>query len=107
MFGSTEDALSAAEEKEEKRMLGLVLLRGESVVSLQVQGPAPSHVSTFVFIIWSVACAFGFLRNLQEKKVGGGPSGPGIGRAAGRGASLCCCPPLTGFFLAMLACATS
>lgn len=53
---------SVAEERVEKRHLGLVLLRGESVVSLTVEGPplAPENETV-------------------------GPSGPGVARAAGRG----------------------
>ncbi|KAI9916229.1 hypothetical protein PsorP6_016701 [Peronosclerospora sorghi] len=51
-----------SEERVEKRHLGLVLLRGESVVSLTVDGPPLSKENDTV-----------------------GPSGPGVARAAGRG----------------------
>lgn len=51
-----------SEEKEVKRTLGLVILRGDSVVSLTIEGPPPPED--------------------DEKLV---PGGPGSGRAAGRG----------------------
>lgn len=51
-----------SEEKEVKRTLGLVILRGDSVVSLTIEGPPPPED--------------------DEKLV---PGGPGLGRAAGRG----------------------
>ncbi len=51
------------EERTEKRSLGLVLIRGENVVSLAVEGPPPPSVS-------------------GNKLT---PGGPGISRGAGRG----------------------
>lgn len=55
------------EEREDRRTLGLVLLRGEEVIALQVEGPPPPDESR--------------VKSTAANAV----SGPGIGRAAGRG----------------------
>ena len=51
-----------SEDKEEKRTLGLIVLRGDSVVSLTIEGPPPPD---------------------DDDKIT--PGGPGIGRPVGRG----------------------
>ncbi|KAJ4899848.1 hypothetical protein Rs2_13799 [Raphanus sativus] len=56
------------EEREDRRTLGLVLLRGEEVISITVEGPPPPEES-----------------RAKGGSGGGVVAGPGIGRAAGRG----------------------
>ena len=57
------DRSAVVEERQEKRSLGLIILRGETVVSIAVEGPPP-----------------------PEKRPRLTPGGPGLAKSAGRGA---------------------
>lgn len=62
-FRMLKSGAALLEERTEKRSLGLVLIRGENVVSLAVEGPPPSTQNTAKLT----------------------PGGPGMARGAGRG----------------------
>ncbi|KAI5810233.1 small nuclear ribonucleoprotein [Peziza echinospora] len=68
---------SAATTSEEKRTLGLIILRGVTIVSLSVEGPPPADPSARL--------GSGNAPGQQPSGAGVAASGPGTARAAGRG----------------------
>lgn len=64
-------------EREEKRMLGLIVLRGETIVNFTIEAPPPVFKDT-------------------EKRPAAPTNGPGVARPAGRGAPLTAPPTIAG-----------
>lgn len=60
---SKSNLTNVIEERQEKRLLGLIILRGENVVSIAVEGPPPND-------------------NKRAKLM---PGGPGVSKGVGRG----------------------
>lgn len=87
------------EERQEKRSLGLIILRGENVVSMAVEGPPPPSSKGRVAAGGAPGMARGVGRGSMP--AGGGPPPPGMppppgGAPMGLGAApgkliLCCC----------------
>jgi small nuclear ribonucleoprotein B and B' len=65
-FRKIKQKVKGQQEREEKRVLGLVILRGETVVSLSVESPPPASEES-------------------KSKSATMMAGPGMGRPAGRG----------------------
>ncbi|KAK4354041.1 hypothetical protein RND71_026235 [Anisodus tanguticus] len=71
-FRKLPPAKGSKEEREDRRTLGLLLLRGEEVISMTVEGPPPPDDSR----VKATSAGSGGVNAVP---------GPGLGRAAGRG----------------------
>lgn len=86
---------SAPAEQELKRTLGLVILRGETIVSLSVEGPPPVVDEDKKNSVCSLSICFALSEPISQL-----PVGPGRGMPAGRGMGMM--PPSANSFLRLL-----
>jgi small nuclear ribonucleoprotein (snRNP)-like protein len=90
----------AGPEQEMKRSLGLVILRGETVVSLSVEGPPPVQDDDKKNAVCATPNSREVHLNLSFSRASQLPAGPGRGMPAGRGMGMvppCACCILTNF----------
>ncbi len=84
----------AGPEQEMKRSLGLVILRGETVVSLSVEGPPPVQDDDKKNGVCATSNLLQVHLNLSFSRASQPPAGPGRGMPAGRGMGMvppCAC----------------